>query len=144
VLFLVPGIGKKDVHPGQAGRREHLFQHFHRVVLNDAQVRQAGLTDLLEQSTHPRRVHLHPQEIQLRPSLRDLRGGRAHAETDLEHGRRVAAEGPWQVDRCSLKGQQVERPEFFHGALLPGAHAPGSQHETADAAPLRKVCLRLR
>ena len=86
VALLVPRVGEEDVHAVQAGGRDHVLQHLHGVVLDDAQVGQLLLADGLEQRAHAGFMHLAADEQRVGHQRRDVRRGVAHAEADLEHG----------------------------------------------------------
>ena len=92
VAFFRPGIGKEDMDAGERRRRDHVAQHFDRVVLNHAQVAQAAFGDLLAQAADARRMDFDAEVIVVGMRLRDLRGGLAHAEADFEDFRRAPAE----------------------------------------------------
>ena len=57
-----------------------------RVVLHDAKVVQVLLADAFQQRAHAGLVHLAADEQRVRHQRRDVRGGVAHAEADLQHG----------------------------------------------------------
>jgi hypothetical protein len=129
------------MHPGEGVGGDHVLQHLDRIVLDDAQVAQALFADALEQGPHAGRVDLDAQEIGVTARRGNLRGGMPHAETDLDDQRRVAAEQADRIQRLGGIGHQVSGPQLLQGTLLPGAHAPGPQHEAADAAVGRTVRL---
>ena len=71
----------------------------------------------------------------LRMRLRDRRGRLAHAEADLEHDRRDAAEGPREVERRAGERYAVARQQRLARALLRRRHAPLAQHVAAHRTP---------
>ena len=88
VLFLVPGVGKEDVHAVQALFGQHVVNHVNRVVGHDADVAQLLFANALEQRTHAGFMHFTAQKVFLRHHARNVRGGLAHAKTDFENDRR--------------------------------------------------------
>ena len=114
--------------------RDHAVQHFHRVVLHDAQVLEALFVDQLEQGTDPGRVDLDTEEIHLRSMAGDFRRGATHAEADLQHHRCGAAPDSLRIHRLVGPGQHITRAQFLQRTHLPRAHAAGPDHEAADRA----------
>ena len=69
-----------------------------------AQMRMLGrplLADALEQRADAGLVHLAAQEVLLGHQRGDVRRGLAHAEADLQHGGRLAAESGGEVQRLA-------------------------------------------
>ena len=64
------------------------------------------LADALEQRADAGLVHFAAQEVDLGHQRGDVRRGLAHAEADLQHGGRGAAEGGVEVQRLGAVGQQ--------------------------------------
>ena len=128
------------MHAGERARRDHLLQHVDGIVLDQAQVREAAFADLLEQRADAGRVHFDADEVGAGQRLRDRRGRVAHAEADLEHLRRVAAERGGEVERCGGIRQREARPEFVR--LLAGRLAPGGYlHCATDWQPYAEQML---
>ena len=70
------------------------FEHFHRVVLDDAHVGKPHGGDAIQEAAHARRVYFDTEVIAPGMGSGDLRGGIAHAEPDLQHLGRRAPEYP--------------------------------------------------
>jgi hypothetical protein len=111
-----------------------LLQHLDGVVLQDAQIRQPRLLDALQQRADTGLVHLAGDEVDVRQCRSDLGRGVAHAEADLQHARRGAAEQRAPVGRAGLEGQHPFRRQLPQRTDLPAAHAPGALDEALDAA----------
>lgn len=137
VALLGPGVGEIDVHAGQAVRGQHVAHHFHRVVLDDADVRNGVLFDALQQRADAGVEDFHAQEVVRGAGQGDLRRGLAHAEADLQDQRRAAAEGGVHVQAL---GGIVQRPLVQQGlqrfALAQRDVAP-AMHEAADVRRAR-------
>ena len=135
VALLVPRVREEHVDAIQRAFRNHVRQHFHRIVRADADVADLAFADQLEQRTHARLVHFHAQEIIVRTQLCDVGRGFAHAEADLEDALRAGApEGSFPVERLGGVGELEARAEFVDGALLAGRRTTGAAHVRADAA----------
>jgi len=76
----------------------------HRVVPDQAHIGQFELGDTLQQAAYAGSVHLHADEIGVGPRLRNRRGGLAHAESDLQHPRRVTTEQRVEIGRVVRNG----------------------------------------
>ena len=84
------------------------------------------------------------EEILLGHQRGDVRRGLAHAEADLQHRGRLAAEGRGEVQRLRAVGQQEARPELLEGAAWPVVVRPRAAHEAADGARMRHALGRAR
>ena len=135
VFGLVPGVGEEDMHAIQAARREHVVDHFHRVMRADADVLQPHLADALEQRAHTGGMHLAAQKVGVRQGLRNLRAGLAHAKADFQYQRclHVGPQGA-HIGYRGLVWQQKLRPQLLHGPGLAGGAASGAQHIAFDGA----------
>ena len=98
MALLGPGVGKKYMDAGQAGRRDHVRDNVHRVVLDDADIGQSLRFDQPQQSADTRRMHFDAEVVVLRMVGRDPRSGFPHAETDFEKLRCAAGEGGVEVE----------------------------------------------
>ncbi|CAN0619038.1 protein of unknown function [Burkholderia multivorans] len=136
---LVPRIGEEDVHAVEALRREHVLDHFDRVVLDDADVREILLADQLQQRADARLVHFDAEEVVAGTVRGDFRGRRTHAEADFEDARRLAAEHRMPVGRFGRVGHDEARAEIVERAALAGRHAAGAGDEAADAAAVQRI-----
>lgn len=139
VARLVPRVGEEDVHAVEAFRGEHVLEHFDRVVLDDADVRQALLADQLQQRADARLVHFDAEEIVAGAVRGDFGGRCAHPEADLEDARCAAAEHGVPVGQRRCVRDDEARAEFVDRAALAGRHAAGARHEAADAAVVQRV-----
>ena len=128
--FLGHGSGNRCARR-PANRGDHVAHHFHRVVLDDAQVLDAGILDPAQQRTHARVEHLHAQEVVARTRQRDLLGGLAHAETDLQHRRRLAAERGGRVQGARRRAGPLAQQLLQRGQLALRDMA-AAMHEAAD------------
>ena len=135
----VPRVGEEDVHAVEAFRREHVLEHFDRVVLDDADVRQILLADQLQQRADARLVHLDAEEVVAGAVRGDFRGRCAHAEADLEDARCAAAERGVPVGQFRRVRHHEARAEPVHRAALAGRHAAGARYEAADAAVVQRI-----
>ena len=106
-----------------------MLEHLDRVVLDDANVAETALADVLEQRAHARRVHLDAEEVVAGQRLRNRRCGVPHAEADLDHQRRGAAEGGRCVEGLRRIRHDELRPQVFERPHLPAAHATGAHDE---------------
>ena len=136
---LVPRIREEDVHAVEAGRREHVLEHFDRVVLDDADVREILLADQFQQRADTRLVHFDAEEVVVRAMRGDFRGRCAHSEADFEDARRSAAEYGVPVGRFRRVRHDEARAELVERAALAGRHAAGAGDETADAATVQRI-----
>lgn len=132
MALLGPRVGEIDVHAGQRIGGDHVAHHFHRVVLDDAQVLDAGILDPAQQRTHARVEHLHAQEVVARTRQRDLLGGLAHAEADLQHRRRLAAERGGRVQPARGVGQGPLAQQLLQRGQLALRDVAAAMHEAAD------------
>jgi drug/metabolite transporter (DMT)-like permease len=133
VARLVPWVREIDMHARQRAGRDHVAQHFHRIVLDHAQVGQAFFADQLEQAAHARGMHFHADEVLLRHQLGDVGGGAAHAETDFQDHWRLAAKGLFEVQRFLLVLDHELRAEIAQRTLLRRGQASRARDEAADA-----------
>jgi hypothetical protein len=138
-FFLVPGIGEKDVHTVQAAWRQHVVQHLHRVVLQDADVFQALFANAFEQGADAGRVHFAAEEVFLRQQGGNLCRGFTHAEADFQDGGGGASERGFDVQRRCRIGQKKLRPRVCKSPGLAGRGAAGAQDKAADGAQTRGV-----
>lgn len=136
---LVPRIGEEDVHAVEAFGREHVFEHFDRVVLDDADVRQILFADQLQQRADARFVHFDAEEIVARAIRGDFGRRRAHPEADFENARRAAAEDRIPVGRFGCVRDDEARAELVERATLAGGHAAGARDEAADTAAVQRI-----
>ena len=132
VALLGPGVGKVDMHAGQRAFGDHVTQHLHRVVLDDAQIGDAALLDQLAQAADARRMHLDTKEVLVRPGLGDDCGRLPHAETDLDDVRRLPPEYRIQVDGLRPVRDTHLRHHLVEETMLRIRHAPLAEHKTAD------------
>ena len=137
VARLVPGIGEENMHAIQRLRADHVAQHFHGVVLDDADVADLLLIDQFEQIAHAGRMHLKRKVVVLGVCQGDRCGAVAHAETDFQHLRRSAPEGLIEIERLCFVGNAEARQQRLHGTLLRGRNAALAQHVAADMALTR-------
>src|SRR5450830_750986 len=121
---LVPGIGEEYVDAGQRIGRDHMCQHFHRIVLQQAQIRQRLFVDQFQQATYARRMHFHADKILFRHGLGNMRGRRTHAKTDFQYDRRLAAEYLFKILRLLGKWQQKLRMRCSVGSYIIGRAGP--------------------
>ena len=132
MALLGPRVGKEDVHAGERCRRNHRGDDFDRIVPDDAHVGEAAFVELLQQAADARRVHLDAEEIVVRPRLRDRRRRLAHAEADLEHARRAAAEHAIEVERRRARTAMPRRGQQRRRARAAARATCGpAQHEAA-------------
>ena len=152
VARLVPWIGEKHVDAGQRIGWNHVREHFHGIVLQQAQIRQRLFADQLQQAADAGRVHFHADEILLRHGLGDMRRRRTHAKTDFQDDGRLAAKHLLEVHGLLGKRQQELRPQGLKRARLRNRQPSRAGHETADAVfgrivhhrPRRAVCWGIR
>ncbi len=85
MAFLGPGIREVDMNASQRGRGDHVAHHFHRVMLNDADIADLVVINTLEQSANTGVEHFHTQEVVVGTSLGNLLGGFTHAKTDFQN-----------------------------------------------------------
>ena len=127
-----PGVRKINVHACQGVRRDHVVQHFHRVVLDDAHVRQARLVDAFEHGADPGIEDFHAQEVVLRACLRDFFRRFAHAEADLQDGRRLPPEDLAEIKQAFLEGDGPQRQQAIEGLALARRDVRAPMDEAAD------------
>lgn len=132
VALLGPWIREVDMHTGQGVGGDHVAHHFHRVVLDDAQVLDVGVFNAAQQRAHAGVEHLHTQEIVIGPRQRDLLGGLAHAEADFQHRRRLAAEGNGGIQAARRIGNGPGAHQALQGGQLALGNVAAAVHETAD------------
>ena len=92
MAFFRPGIGEKNMQAGQRSAGNHLLQHLDGIVLNDAQIGKLSRFDLPQQGAYAGRVDFDTDEIFVGQGFGNIRRGAAHAEADLDNGRRFALE----------------------------------------------------
>ena len=92
VALLRPRVRKEDVNAGERRGRDHRGDDLDGIVTDHAHVRETVGFDALQQAADAGAVHLDPQKVVARPRERDLGGGLAHAEPDLEDRRRAPSE----------------------------------------------------
>lgn len=134
VPFFRPGIGEINMRPGQRAIWNHVLQNFNRIVLDDANVVQFMFADLLEQTPHPRGMHLDPQVVILRMGGRDFRRSLTHAKTDFQNARGDTAKYLVKVNRSRTIGQNKMRSQFSERLLLAAAHASLTQDKASHSA----------
>ncbi len=132
VALLVPRVREEDVHAVEAAFRQHVVDHLHGVVLEDADVGEAPFADALEQGADAGLVHLAAEEIVLWPHARDMGRGLAHAEADLEDERCGAAESGRCVEGRGGVVEDELRAEGFEGLGLSGGGATGAADVALD------------
>ena len=118
----------------RAGERcggDHVLEHFDCVVLDQPQIGKRAFGDELEQAANARRMNLDAEVIVLRVRLRDLRGGFAHAETDLEDRRRAPAEHLLEGQNARRVGDAVDGQQGIDRAPLRVGYSALAQHEAA-------------
>jgi len=84
-------------------------------------------------------MHFHAEKIVVRTKRCDLRRGRAHAEADLQHAWRRAAEHAAPVRLLRRVRHDEARTEFVHRAALTGGDAARPRDEAADTAVVQGV-----
>ena len=103
---------------------------------DDADIVESALANLLEQGTDAGLMHFAADEINLGQLLRDLRRRVTHAKTDFEHQRRLATKDRQRIEQAGLERQHITRRELIKRALLPRAHAAGTDDIALDRAAL--------
>ena len=73
------------MHAVQRLWRQHLLQHFHRVVRDDANIFYPRFARTLEQSANARLMHFAAQKIHLGQHLRNMRCRLAHAKANFKY-----------------------------------------------------------
>lgn len=139
MALLGPRIREIDMHAGQRVGGDHVAHHFHRVVLDDAQVRDAGVLDATQQRADAGVEHLHAQEVVVRTRQRDLLGGLAHAEADLQHRRGLPAEGGGGIQAARRIGNGPLAHQALERGQLALRNVAAAVHETADMGCARAV-----
>jgi hypothetical protein len=149
VPFLVPGIREVDAHFVQRSIGDLVAQHFHRVVVVQADVGGVVGIECVQQPAHSRCMHFDADVV----ARRILRGSEAQgiaiAETYLHHPRRGAAEHRIEIARCvaAFRRRAFDRPAFdrhviqpeprpqlFERTLLRRRESALAQHETAHGS----------
>ena len=120
-------------------RRDHVADDFHRIVLDDAHVRQVPVHYAAQQRTHSRRMHFDTQEISTRLRLRDANGRFPHAEPDLKDLGRRPPKQYGKIDWFPLVRNAERGQQRLHRARLRGRGTALSQHIASDAARGRPV-----
>ena len=115
---LVPRIGEVDVHAVEAFRRDHVFEHFDGVVLDDADIRESCSPISFSNAPTPGSCTSTPRKSSAGRVRRDFRGRRAHAEADFQHARRAAAEHGVPVGLLRREPEHETRAEFVERAAL--------------------------
>lgn len=132
MTLLVPGIGEIDMHAGQRTGRDHVFQHFDSVMLNDANIRKTACLDFFQQATYTWGMDFNAEEVCLRTERGDFGRGVAHAKADLQNRRRRAAEQAIEIQaRLRIFATKL-RHQLFVRTLLRWRHPALTQHEAAD------------
>lgn len=112
------------MHAVQRGWLYHVAQHFNRVVGHDANVAQLIFADAFEQSPDPGFVHFAAQKSGVGQYSSDVRGGLAHAKSDLEHQRGLGQLGTkrrFSVKRVRLMRQdELGSPDLLGFGLTRG------------------------
>ena len=134
MALLVPGIGEKQLHCRQAAVGNHLRQHFDRVVIDQAQVRNPGFGDAVQAMTDAGPVDLDTQVILLRVAGGLFDQGFAVTETDFQDYRVIIAKGFDQVQRIRTVVDAVCRPVMLQRMLLAAGEPALAQHVGADPA----------
>ena len=114
--------------------RDHVLQHFHRIVADDAQVGDARLLGGAKAGAHTRRVHPMPMKFFSGRSWPSPPGEAPAAEPDLQHHGCLAAKQGHHVERLWCEIDAHDRPELFQGLLLPFGQAAFATDEAADLA----------
>ena len=137
VFFLVPRIGEKNVDAVEqrgAAFGQHVVHHLDRVMLQDADVAELLRLDAFEQRSHAGRVNFAAEEIFLRHQCRNVGGGFAHAKTDLQNGRGVAAKQRFNGGQFGRVVHQKPRPLRGKSLGLAERGAARAAHKTANGA----------
>ena len=139
MALLGPRVREVHMHAGQRIRGDHVAHDFNGVVLDDAQVRDAGIFNAAQQRAHTGVEYFDAQEVVVRTGQRDLLGGLTHAEADLQYRRRLPAE----CGRGVQAAGRVRNGPLAHQALQRGQLALGdvaaAMHEAADVRGARAV-----
>ena len=113
----------REVHAGS-------FQS--RVVTYDAHVGEMERVDAVEEGADTGQMHVDRDKIDVAMRVRNHRGCFAHAESDLEHDRRSAAENARPVDDLRRERHAVAGKQVVARATLRGRQPPLPQHITAN------------
>ena len=132
VLFLVPGVWKENVDAIQTAWGQHVIDDLHSIVLEDANVGDVLFTNALEQGAHAWLMHFAAQEIVAGPHAGDVRRGLAHAKTDLQNQRSIAAKGGSGVEGLGPVIEQKAGAQVFKGLGLPCGGAAGAPYIALD------------
>ena len=134
VLFLVPGVGEIELHPGQAVIRDAQLENLHRVIAVAAQVAQSALLDFHQQGAHARAMHFNTDKVLVRIGLGHIRQGVSHAIADFQHPGHIAAKYGLRVQHAVRPLQAKLWPEIVQGVALSGGKAAFAQHKAAYLA----------
>src|SRR5262245_45218397 len=109
-------------------------EHVHRVVTDDAHVRQLLALEAEQQASDTGLMHFDTQIVADGIALREPRQQVAVAEADLETTRCTPAKDGIEVERAVAVFDAVTRPQLLERARLAGREAALPAHEAADLA----------
>ena len=118
VLFLVPGVGEKQLHGVDAVVGQQL-QHFDGVFFIGTQVGNAGFFGQMQQRAHAGQMHFHTNKIFFRRRRGHGHQRLTHAITNFQHHMAVTAKYLHRVNRPLRQFQPHHRPLAIERALLP-------------------------
>jgi hypothetical protein len=101
-------------------------------VFDDPDVADRFALEPPQQRTHPGRVDLAREKVEVGARLGDAGGGLAHAETDFQDAGRVASECRSPVQHAGGVGNAESGQQPLMGRALTGGEVNAAVGETAD------------
>ena len=113
----MPGVGKEQQYPGQAGRRQHVLQHLDSIVAHNPDVVELCFVDFGQQVAYTGAVDLDAKKIDIRLLASDFDQGFAVTKADFQPDRRVVPKNGGRVDAGVVIGDSVDWKQCFPGLI---------------------------
>ncbi len=134
--LLVPGIRKEQQHALDRMRWNHVLQHFHRIVFDQANIIECAFVYAVQAAADTRLVHFDPDIDALGIKAGHMQLCIAVADADLEA---TAIKFTRQNNRLRAIVNTIYRPVAVQRLSLRGCNPAGATNKTADAAFIRGV-----
>ena len=122
------------MYPGQRIGRNHVAQHFNRVVLDDAQIGQPTCVGQLEQAADPGGMDFDAEVVDLWVRRSNGRSRLAHAEADFQDLRPEPGKYIFYINRLLRIRDPVIGQKLFVRTRLGARYAALAQNVTANRA----------
>jgi len=120
------------MNTGQRAGSDHVAHHFHRVMLDDADIADLVVINALEQGTDTGIKDFHAQEIVVGTSLGNFLGGFTHAKPDFQNQGIVIAKHRFRFQDVVAVADRPQGQEARQGLLLAGRNVRAPMNKATD------------